>query len=178
MNTLANQMADESTPHTDMRMNGASWFWFGQAVIDSAQSATCSFWYGEGHEEFGEEIVVVKREDLARIKAFAQKKFFKKFDFSPTVPDGRAIRWGNDITFYSIRVKPDDELPIYDKVLVYIPISNQTTGDQYDDIVREYHELIKSITTAQKEKSAMKWWLLFGVTDRTLTFFLAVCPAT
>jgi len=153
----AGQMADERATN-DVKINGTSWFWFGQAVIDSAQSAVCSFWYGLEHGEESEEIVVVNQDDLFQIKAFVGKRFFKQFDFSPVKPDHRSIRYENTITLYSTRVKPDGELPIYDKVLVHIPISDQTTGGQYDDIVKEYHGLIKSITNKKKEK---KWWHFF-----------------
>jgi len=142
--------SDEDIISEKTRHNGTSWFWFGQAVIDCAQSAECSFGYGEEHGE-EEEIVITDQEDLTQIKAFVKKHFFEKFGFSPTIPDGgRNIRYVNVIILYSIPLSPDDESPHYEEVLVHIPISSQTTEGQYDGVVKEYHELIKAILNRRK----------------------------
>jgi len=155
------QMAEENIAQKNIKHNGTSWLEFGQAVIDCAQSARC-FLYRDEHEGIDEEVTIVNQEDLSLIKAFVKEKFIKKFNFSPTAPIAQSIRWENDITFYSIRLKPDDELPHYDKVLVSIPISDLIAGDQYDSIIKEYHELIRSITNRPTGK---RWWLILATTS-------------
>jgi len=159
--------ADENVAQKDVKHNGMSWFWFGQAVIDCAQSAVCSFGHEDEHEEQEKMIVVMGREDLSKIKTFVKEKFFDKFICSPNFPDYRSISYADVIALYSIRLNPDDKLPLYDKVLVYIPISDQTAGGQYDDIVKEYHDLIKSIITSSKESppKKKKWWQIFLFTS-------------
>jgi len=150
------QMADENAAQKIVKHNGTSWFWFGQAVVDSAQSAVCFFWDETGEEE--QQIVVTNRDDLSRVKEFVREKFFEKFDFSPTIPDYRSIRYTNVIRLYSVRGQPNEKSPdYYDKVLVHIPISEQTAGEQCDDIEKEYLDLIKSIKKPPKKKRWSLW---------------------
>jgi len=159
------QKADENVTQKIIKPNGISWFWFGQAVVDSAQSAVCFFEDEERDEE--QQIIVMNREDLSRIKAFVRGTFFEKFDFSPIFPEYLSLRYRNVIRLYSVRRQPNDESPdYYDKVLVHIPISEQTTGEQYDDIVKEYHDLIKSIKKTPKKRT---WWQIFFFTSCLFT---------
>ncbi|MCL1920296.1 MAG: hypothetical protein FWG50_04335 [Kiritimatiellaeota bacterium] len=124
------------------RWNGIAWFWFGQALVDCAQSARCSWQDGENIKE----VMVTGKEGLSLIKAFAKENFQWRLGNSPIVPEHQNVVYANAISLYNVSppLFKDGQSPSADNLIIHIPLSPQTTVGR-DEIIMGYQDLMRKI---------------------------------
>jgi len=144
-----------------LRWNESGWFWFGRGLINCTQSARCSWLDGEEARV----VTVTNKTDLLKIKAFAWNNFQFRFGQGPIDPEYRDVVYTNSISFYNIPLPlPQGDQPLPDdNLIIHIPLSSQTTVER-DEIITEYHNLMREIANPKEQDNPpkkRKWFLLW-----------------